>query len=195
MMHFAAVSLPENLPPYTVHQYLYSFFPQHQTGAPRPFLFRQSGDRCLLLSRIPPACRHAEALIEAGRSYGIDGVVALEISKSQGFRRGGAGPKSEVTPLLDNAKRRAYFVDVVGRKGGTVGFCQFFDLPPRRFKHADGNVIHFFPARVKAVALVRDADLFSEMLLKGIGSKKAFGNGMLYLPDAMRLPEVADATA
>jgi len=194
-MHFAAVSLPRNLPPYTVHQYLYSFFPQHLRGAPRPFLFRQAGDRCLLLSDIPPTCRHANASVEEGRSYGIDGVVVLEVSKSQGFIKGGPLTKSKATPLLDNGERRAHFIGAVERNGGLVGFCQFFDLPPRQFKHADGNVIHFIPARVKAVALVRDADLFSMMLLKGVGRKKAFGNGMLYLPDAMRLPEVAVETA
>ena len=81
------------------------------------------------------------------------------------------------------------------RNGGRVGFCHIFDVPTRRFRHKDGNLITFVPCRVKAMVTVINAPLFKEFLLKGMGNNKAFGNGLLYLPDAMQLPEVMDAAA
>ena len=74
MIYVAIVDLPD-VPAYTVHQYLYGFFPQHPPDGHRPFLFRRSGNRVLLVSRIPPACPHRVVTLEAGRSYPAEGLL------------------------------------------------------------------------------------------------------------------------
>lgn len=181
MIYVAIVDLPD-VPAYTVHQYLYGFFPQHPPDGHRPFLFRRSGNRVLLVSRIPPACPHRVVTLDAGRSYPAEGLL-VPIQR----RRMPDKPERIVeVPITSNAERREWFTAVCARFGAHVGFCQWFNRDRVQIRHGgNGCLITYQPAQVKAMLLVTDPAPFTEMLLRGLGRGKAFGFGLLYLAGVM----------
>lgn len=178
-MHYAIVDIPADLPPYTTHQYLYSYFPQHSRDQPRPFLFRQAGNRCLLLSQIAPACPSVEFSLTAGRTYAIEALLSPT--------RKTRSPSNKLIeiPITGNAARRAWFQALIERDGAQLGFCQWYDRPKRQFRHSSGDLITLCPGQVKAMLLITDQEAFIARLLKGFGRGKAFGYGMLYFPHVM----------
>lgn len=178
-MYYAQVSVPSGIPPYTVHQYLYSYFPQHCRDAPRPFLFRQAGGRCLILSRIRPSCDCTEFEIRAGKTYCMECLV-VPTRKT----RDAEGKLLEV-PLRSNAERRGWLSGILGRFGGEVGFCLIFDRDKHEFRHGNGHLITYQPAQFKAMVFISDSAAFTEMMLRGLGRGKAFGYGLLYFPDLL----------
>jgi CRISPR-associated protein Cas6/Cse3/CasE subtype I-E len=176
----SVVTLPQGLPPYTIHQYLYGYFPQCPLDARRPFLFQSRGDRAFMVSRIPPACPHRVVTIEAGRSYAVEGELVPVLKKARGY-----DVRSKVIPLTGNLERRDWFTAVCGRHGASVGTCLWFNRNKRQFRHSNGHLITLCPGQVKAMVYVTDADGFSEMILRGLGQGKAFGYGLLVLPEIM----------
>ena len=182
MIHVATVDLPGGLPPYTVHQYLYGYFPQHPRDGARPFLFRQLGSRVLLVSRIPPACPHSVVSLDAGRSYPVEGLL-VPIHR----RRLPDHPERVIeVPMTTNSERREWFVSVCGRFGAHVGFCQWYNRDRTQIHHgSNGCLITYQPAQVKAMLLVTEPERFTEMLLRGLGRGKAFGYGLLYISGVM----------
>lgn len=178
-MYVAAVEIPSGIPPYTVHQYLYGYFPQHPPEAPRPFLFRQAGSRCLLVSRIRPACPHAEISLAPGRTYPVEALLVPTLK-----RRGADGKLFDV-PMTGNRPRREWFVELCRRFGGHVGFCQWHDRPRVQFRHGAGHPITLQPAQVKAMIAIADPVSFGETVLRGMGRGKAFGYGLLVFPELM----------
>jgi len=179
MIAVAQVEIPDHIPPYTVHQYLYGYFPQHPRDGMRPFLFRRAERRCLLVSRIRPACPHIEIVLDAGRTYPFEALL-VPTRKTRD-----AGGKLMEIPIAANADRRAWLTAVCARFGGSVGFCQWFNRDRVQFHHGDGHKITLQPAQVKGMIVLTDPPAFTEMLLRGLGRGKAFGYGLLVLPEIM----------
>lgn len=178
-MYAATVEIPPSIPPYTVHQYLYGYFPQYPRDGHRPFLFRQAQQKCLLVSRVRPACPHAEITLETGRTYPMEGLL-VPTRKTRD-----AGGKMLEIPLASNRERREWLVNVCARFGGQMGFCQWFNRERVQFRHGNGHLITLQPTQVKAMLMITDVAAFSEMLLRGLGRGKAFGYGLLVFPELM----------
>lgn len=179
MIYSATVALPDDIPQYSIHQYLYGYFPQHPRDGLRPFLFRIAGNRCLLVSRIRPACPHTEITLEAGRAYPVEALL-VPVRKPRD-----ENGKTREVPMLSNAERRTWFTAVCARFGGQVGFCQWFNRPRVQFQHDAGHLITLQPAQVKAMIFLTDPVAFTEMLLLGLGRGKAFGYGLLTIAEVM----------
>lgn len=185
MIFVSRPSIPTDIPKYTLHQYLWGFFPQTTRDSPRPFVFLANNDRVVVVSSIEPKTAFKEASLNAGMSYSIDAIIAPGKSESQGFRKDGVGPKSKKIPITGNAKRRKWLGDLLEKNGISLVHCHWFDRNPLRFKHGDGNVIRVFPARVTAIISVFDAPAAERLITTGIGRSRAFGCGLLYIPELM----------
>lgn len=188
MLCVANVRIPDAIPRYTVHQYLWGFYPQLPPDAPRPFLFKMvEGGRCLLLSRIQPRTAYTTIILEAGRSYAVDALIAPYRSRSQGFRYGGQGPKSKKVAIIGNQERTDWLRDGLERNGMALGHCLWFDRHPECFRHGNGHAIRVFPARLTAMVTVTDSAKATHLLETGIGRSRAFGCGLLYIPELMEV--------
>lgn len=192
MLCVADVRIPDAIPRYTIHQYLWGFYPQLPPDAPRPFLFKMQDGRCRLLSRIPPRTAYTMIGLEDGRSYAVDARIAPYRSRSQGFRYGGEGPKSVKEAILGNRERTDWLREGLERNGLALGHCLWFDRPPEQFRHAQGHAIRVFSARLAAMVTVIDSAKAIHLLETGVGRSRAFGCGLLYIPELM---EVARAAA
>lgn len=180
MIYAAQVELLPNTRPYEIHQYLYGYFPQHIKGDYRPFLFRAAGNQCLMVSRIKPSCPYKEISLESGRTYAAEGLL-VPVDK----RRHRANGKLIEIPITSYEKCRDWFMAACSRFGGCVGFNRWEERYVVSVRHINGHQIPIQPMQVKAMIMVTNPELFSEMLLRGLGRRKAFGYGLLCLHEVM----------
>ena len=184
MIYVASVTIPDKVPLYTIHQYLYSYFPRHPRDQPRPFVFRHQHGTCTLISRMPPQAPHRIVDIEWGRTYAMEAVVSPEQKKCQGF-----GKHSKYIPIAGNKARREWFIERCANEGIAIGFCHVFNRERIIFKHGDGNEIRIYPAKINAIGMITDQEKAREFILRGLGHGKSFGMGMLWLPEIMNRSE------
>ena len=174
-MWLAAVARPA-CPANVIHKTLWGYFPDVADGDPRPFLYRELGERIALLSRIPPACP-AAALgerIHAGRVYQFD-VLASP--------RNGHNQHKGHRFIRDNGERRAWF----GRRltGAAPTFVHVYDRPDVHIGRGRGQAITRPACRISGTVRVTDRAAFLDCLLRGIGGGGAWGFGLLVLPEVM----------
>ena len=171
-----------DVPPYCLHQVLWSYFPDVPPGSDRPFLFREAGRDIILLGRRRPASPTLDIRdrVRAGRAYQFD-VLASPVKT---VRPAGKGSPRTLRCLTGNDERRAWFARRLN--GAEPGFTQVFDVPTRRFKKANGEPVTLYSCRIKGVLHVTNRALFIDTLLTGIGGRGCWGCGLLILPEIMR---------
>ena len=173
-MFLSVVHVPD-VPIYTVHQHLWAYYPPKPPKAERPFLFRFFGERkALLLSAVKPLMPSVDLTdrIESGRVYAFDAL--LNPTEAKGGKKIG---------LFGNEARQ----DWLRRKlhGCDVRFVQVFDREPVHFIRGDGDKVTFAPARFTGAFQVTDKTLFLQTMAHGVGRAKAWGCGLIYLPEVM----------
>lgn len=179
-MFLSRVPWPE-APAYCVHQHLWGYF-DLPAGAPRPFVFRRTGEEALMLSRIRPSCSHADLLprIEAGRAYQFE----LLASPVNGRKKRDDTGRRKSCEIRDNEQLRAWCQRRL--EGAELRFCQSFRLETLRFRKAGGADVVVPMHKFLGMLYVEDLSLFRETLLQGAGKGKAWGCGMIYLPEVMQ---------
>lgn len=191
-MWLSVPRLPVGINRYEIHQYLYSYFEERPGNAPRPFLYRVIDDSIderkrlknpvtIMISREPPKIphQHLTPLIKAGRVYQFDAYLSARNGHNLG------NGKRQERPIRDNEQRRQW---IAARfKGAKVRFVHIHDRP--RFDVRNGaNKFCVEPFYVTGMIEVTDKMSFIESLLTGPGVAKAWGCGLVWLPDAMTAP-------
>lgn len=166
-MWLSRVPVPD-CPVYSVHQFLWGYF-DVPDGDPRPFVYRVDDDGVLMLSRLRPRCKAASISIESGRTYQFAALVS---------------PVNGCTRFIrDNEERRAWLARRLD--GADLTFAQFFDRDNLHFKRAGGAFVTVARCVVRGTVYIRDRATFTDAILRGPGKAKAWGCGLVYLPEVM----------
>ena len=164
-----------------LHQVLWSYFPDIDDGSQRPFLFRKSKDRLLMLSRIKPACESIAISdsIRAGRMYQFDVIASPR--NGHNTKKPGAYKHRFI---VGNAERKAWFARRI--TGATPGFIQVFDRPNLQLVNRRHQEIVRPACIIRGTLKVDDRAEFMHSMLSGIGGGGAWGFGLLVMPEVMQ---------
>jgi CRISPR system Cascade subunit CasE len=166
---------------YRYHQLVWTAFPSAMDGQARDFLFRvdrsRDGVSVLLLSNTPPSATavggwSTKAVPESfydHRRYRFSIRVNPTVRREGGGRKFGVGGETEIRAWMN-------------RKGKMHGFrvveAHVSNINSQRY--AKPGVCHL-SADIGGVIEVADKGLFFQAAMKGIGSAKGYGFGMLLL--------------
>lgn len=171
-MFLSHVRLPA-VSDYEVHQHLHKLFDAEK----RCFIFRrQTPEDVLMLSIIRP--RHPHRTIELKRIHtGRPLSFAADLRPVKASSRFKGGKED----IVGHFQRR----DWLKRKLNGAAKLHFI-----RFE--DGwittkNGVHLLVAQATGVLEIQDRTTFATLLQSGIGRGRAFGCGMIYLPEIMHL--------
>lgn len=171
-MFLSSLKLPPGVSDYEVHQHLHLQF--DQTG--RTFLFRREGDAVRMLSIVRPKCPSTELPLEHLRpSHPLPFAADLIITKSHAA----PGKRGDRRDVRDQVERR----DWLRRQ---LQDCA--EVPFARFRDGWitlGNGTRRIVARTTGTLVVTDATRFAARLQEGIGRGRAFGCGLIWIPEIM----------
>lgn len=179
-MFLSLVPKPD-VPEYCYHQFLWTYFDRERLAV-RPFVFRPLDSALLMLSREKPLCKSVmlNDRIQAGQIYQFD----LICSPQRGTWRDEHGKRHRRTAYQSNQERIGWLKRRLG-ESAEIRFAHVFDRPKRRFKTGDGHEVAFAECAIRGTLYVNDKAEFIEYLTQGIGSKGAWGLGLLVLPEVM----------
>lgn len=159
---------------YEAHQHLHHFFREQE----RIFLWRWAGPVSVtVLSIRPPvetvrAARIDPARVPSGRPLSFDlRVVAAKCKR----REGKLGAK---VPIRSHGERRAWLAAKLAEAGSELRFAHFEDA---EILAKDG--LRIIGAETTGVLIVHDRARFLARLQQGFGRNRAFGCGLLWLPE------------
>ncbi len=172
-MFMSHVKLPR-VSDYEVHQHLHKLFDSEQ----RRFLFRRMGEQDYLMLSITKPRHPAKPLtldgIETGRPLSF--AADLVIQKSS--RRYKSGKED----IKDRFGRRDWLKRQLG-DAASLRFVRFED-DWIRLKSGMRRLL----VQTTGVIEIHDRARFATLLQFGIGRNKAFGAGLIYLPEIMPWP-------
>jgi len=171
-MFLSKVILPPGVSDYEVHQHLHLQFEREGRG----FLFRRVGDAVDMLSIERPKRPSTELPSAKLRPrFPMPFCADLVITRAK-FERGKAGVRCDVR---DHEERRAWL------RQQLVGCA---DVPFARFRDrwiTLQNGTRRLVAQCTGTLVITDATSFAEKLQTGIGRNKAFGCGLIWIPEVM----------
>jgi len=160
---------------YEVHQHLHHIFSEQE----RCFLWRWgSDDTVVVLSTVRPLptvpCR-VVALddLPSGKPLGFALRFVAARCKS---RPGRIGTK---VPIRSMSERRAWLADHLARAGATLRFVEMRDC------EVDIKTARVVGADATGVLVIDDRARFAAHLQAGIGRNRAFGCGLIWMPEVM----------
>lgn len=170
-MFLTEVMLPRNIKDYEVHQYLHCFFDDGN----RNFLFRRECDNILMTSRCRPkndiTKNLRRELFKAGNSYVFIGRFDITKKNIQSGRR---------IDIVEFQERRDWLV----RKLTGIAEVKYCRVNHGNF--ISKGELKRYCADMSGVINIKDSLRFIEVLTTGLGRSKAFGCGLIYLPEIMR---------
>lgn len=171
-------------PEYSIHQVLWTYFPERYRadGAKRPFVYRDERVSLLVLSRYRPQCdcRCLNPAIETGRVY----QFSLRCSPARGVWVDAGKTRRRREHYRGNAERREWFMRRIAPAARPL-FVQVDDRPARRFRKQDGRSVSIEECEIRGTLEVIDRTAMIEQMCAGIGGRGCWGNGLLYLPEVM----------
>ena len=171
-MWLSKVSIPESVGTYQVHQYLWGLF-DHNENDTRPFLFVNHNKTVTMLSTVKPGFEH-KALDVSGLINGACVPFSLVYNPT---KRNIATGKQE--PIFDFNQRRTWLNKrLIGAK------LNYLNCSPRLEKISFNGVV-FYQDSADGILQITDRDAFLRFLIHGVGRSKAFGCGLIYLPEVM----------
>lgn len=172
--YFSRLILPEGVDHYKTHKYLHAFFPNSNK---REFIFRQDGSRVLLLSVIKPDMECNSIAVEKS-------VYTFAIRCNPAFKNKETG---KIRHIIKSKERWEWLNEKLKDRGVIIRYSEIVDSQDVSFLTDRGDKVWFIRADMRGVLEVTDPELFSSTLMHGIGFAKAWGCGMIYLPEIMRL--------
>ena len=168
---------------YRTHVYIYSYFDIPQT-ADRPFVFRETDDYLIVVSRIPPKCKHVDikSRIKMGDTQAFSLICSPQRSHSAKVdgkrvtkRRVPYKTATEVSDWLDRRLDGA----------ATVAYRRVDPIKPLLVK---AGKKHYGMDRsiIRGSLSVDDRSKFIDLVTNGVGPKGWLGCGLLLMPDIMR---------
>lgn len=171
-MFLATLTMPPGVDDYEIHQHLHLQFEREERG----FLFRRDGDRVRMLSIERPKCPSRELPLGHLRPRcPLPFAADLIITRAKAL----PGRRGQRYDVRDPAGRREWL-----RR--QLADCA--DIPFARFRDGWvtlGNGTRRLVARTTGTLLVTDAARFAAKLQTGIGSGRAFGCGLIWIPELM----------
>ena len=180
--------------PYKAHVFLYSYFPGVDEGDPRPFVYRETEDYLIVISRIRPNCNCVEIKprINAGSTIGFSLLCSPQRGRS--FRRDGV----RITAARVSYDTHEEVSQWLARRldgSAKILYQNTTTLPNAEFKSKSKRFE--LPARlIKGSLQITDKSNFIESVVSGIGPKGFAGFGLLLMPEIMKdAMELANAAA
>jgi len=170
-------------PAYTIHQILWTYFPEdsRRPGDDRPFVYRATPDRIVMLSKVPPNCEHRRVDVVTGRTYQFD----LICSPTRGtVTANGRKKRERREPYRTNEERRDWLRRRLDGAAEPL-HCMVFDRPDLHLRTGDGRNIHWPECRITGTLRVADRTTFLLRLADGVGGRGAWGHGLLWMPEVM----------
>lgn len=171
-MFLSTLTMPPGVDDYEIHQHLHLQFEREGRG----FLFRRDGEQVRMLSIERPKCPSRELPLAHLRPHcPLPFAADLIITRTK-FERGKAGKRYDVR---DHDERR----DWLRRQ---LADCA--EVPFARFRDRMitlGNGARRLVAQTTGTLLVTDAARFAAKLQGGVGRGRAFGCGLLWMPEVM----------
>lgn len=172
---------------YKYHQKIWSLFPDKRkiANAPRPFVFRDIGRLLFILSGPRPNVSTAfniESRIFEKESYAFSALCcAYRDGRGKNNPRGHRPRR----PYLTDEDRINWFKRRLN-ESAAVRKIDIIPLPKRSIKKPGGREIKFIEFELSGVLHVLSRPLFLNVMLDGIGRSKAWGCGMIVLPEVMK---------
>ncbi len=171
-MFLSTLKMPPGVDDYEIHQHLHLQFEREGRG----FLFRMNGNQVHMLSIERPKCPSHELPLDHLRPYcPLPFAADLIITRTK-FTPGEPGRRHDVR---DHDKRREWL------RRQLYGCA---DVPFARFRDrmiTIGNGTKRLVAHTTGTLLVTDAAQFALKLQSGIGRGRAFGCGLIWIPEVM----------
>lgn len=180
--------------PYKTHVYLYSYFPDVDKSDPRPFVYRETEDYLIVVSRFRPSCNSIDIKprINAGVTIGFSLLCSPQRGRS--FRRDGV----RITAARVSYDTHEEVSQWLARRldgSAKILYQNTTTLPNVKLKSKHKGFE--LPARlIKGSLQVTDRSNFIESVVSGIGPKGFAGFGLLVMPEIMKdALEIANAAA
>lgn len=166
---------------YKAHVYLYSFFPDLSPDAERPFVFRETKDSYLMLSRVKPAapCINLLNQISAGSVYAYDLICCPQRGMHDGKKR----RPNQRTLYTEEKELKEWFQRQMA-DSATVEYLTSTVLKPVH-AYKSGHKMSFHRVNLIGSFKVTDRSNFINKVSKGVGPKGFMGFGMLVMPSIM----------
>lgn len=169
---------------YRMHVYLYSYFPEYKKTEARPFIFRETNDYFIVVSRVPPNCRHIDIKprIRAGDTLAFSLICSPQRGRSA--RINGERVSLSRVPYT-GAEEISRWLDRRLEGIASVSYRRVFEMP--WLKVNSGSKAFKIPrSMIKGTLQVSDRAEFIEKATTGIGPKGWLGCGMLLMPEIMQ---------
>lgn len=171
-MFLSEVLLPDGVSDYEVHQHLYCQFERDDRG----YLYRRDGNRVRMLSFERPNRPSRELdIMSIPVMQPVPFAADLIITRCK-FIRGEKGKRYDVR---EHGERRAWLRRQL-QEVADVPFVRFHD----RMITIKGGTRRLV-ASCTGTLVVRDRGGFARLLQQGVGRGKAFGCGLIWIPELM----------
>lgn len=169
---------------YKTHVYLYSYFPDIDKSDPRPFVFRETDDYLITISRVPPNCRHLDIKprIEAGSTHAFSLICSPQRGRTT--RVDGKRVTLDRVPYTD-FKEISQWLERRLEGAATVSYSRVSKIPALAVR-SKAKQFKIPRSLIKGAIQITDRAEFIERATTGIGPKGWLGCGMLLMPDIMR---------
>jgi len=171
-MFITRLTLPSSIEDYEVHQHLHAYF----DDGSRAFIYHKRQNRVVMLSIVRPSipCDTVEpSQYRASRPFSFESDLMITKTK---FIRGQAGTRYDIK---DPSERREWL------KKQLQGVAE---IKFARFRHGERTIkggLKRHYANCTGVLEIKEPMDFLKKIQEGIGRGKAFGCGMIYIPDLM----------
>lgn len=173
-MFLSAPVLPPQVLDHEVHQHLHFQFDRKD----RCFLYRRDGAHTIMLSVERPKLQHVHLPVERLHiSHPVSFAADLVITRAEHI---GPTSRGRRVDIRDHDHRRAWLRRALDG-AALVPFARFED---RSFTLANG--VRRIIAQTTGCIQITDPGAFAAVLQTGIGRGRAFGCGLLWIPEAMQ---------
>lgn len=169
--------------PYKTHVYLYSYFPNVGKDEPRPFVYRETDDFLIVVSRTAPNCKHIDLKprIQAGSTLAFSLICSPQ--RGSGKKVNGKRVTTRI-PYFDH-KEVADWLERRLEGAARITYRTVHDMPPLKV-NSTKKTFSIHRLMIKGALQVDDRAEFIERCTCGIGPKGWLGVGMLLMPEIMR---------
>lgn len=192
----AIVPLPAHVPLEQVHVMLYSYFPDHPPGAPRPYVWRliDKGHIGIVSSTRPTAMSAQAHDLPAGvtldfkLTFKRERTVGGSYTRADGTRR---QRERKIVTIGKMAELRQWLIAFAAGRGVGIGYVRLDSMRDLRIERRERTIC--LPiVDAAGQMLITDPDLCAGLLAGGgPGTGKAYGCGCWWLPSLFEARRIA----
>ena len=177
-MWFTTLEKIQSVSDYQQHQLLWTFFKEQQgAGESRPFCYRDTGTQILMLSSVKPNCESREIHFTDGQHLMFECRASINARR---YKTVTYKPQDYTAEQKRDWFRRKF------EHAATIDFVTFKSFAPHVVLNNSNHKIVLNQTAFFGTLTISDAAKFESIVSTGIGEGKAFGFGMLLLPQVMK---------